>query len=64
MEYKILVASTKNGDGLQRIEQYVQEHLDKGWIPCGGVSVFIKPNGDPYIMQAMTRTKKVVRIVE
>ena len=33
-EYKVLNERDQN-----ILEQYVNEHLDKGWVPCGGISI-------------------------
>jgi hypothetical protein len=34
MEYKVL-----NERDQEILEQYVNEHLARGWVPCGGISV-------------------------
>lgn len=54
MEYRII-----QDTDLSLLQQVVQDDIDDGWRPCGGLSAYYRPRGDSsysLFSQAMIRT--------
>ena len=53
MQYKIC-----EGNGREQLEQQVNENIQKGWLPQGGISVVFVPGlrGGWWYFQSMVRT--------